>query len=31
VYDIKNGYIKDLKVSMHENTDMPEFYRLRRK
>ncbi|MCU0420465.1 MAG: carbonate dehydratase [Cyclobacteriaceae bacterium] len=31
VYDIKNGLIKDLKVTMNDNTEMPRFYRLRTK
>ncbi len=29
VYDIKNGLIKDLKVTMNDNSEMPQFYRLR--
>lgn len=28
VYDIGNGVIKDLKVSMHDNSEMPEVFRL---
>ena len=31
VYDIKNGLIKDLKVTMNDNSEMPQFYRLRTK
>jgi carbonic anhydrase len=27
VYDIRNGIIKDLKVSMHEDSEMPDVYR----
>jgi carbonic anhydrase len=27
VYDIRNGLIKDLKVSMHNNSEMPDVYR----
>jgi carbonic anhydrase len=27
VYDVSNGLIKDLKVSMHDDTEMPDVYR----
>jgi carbonic anhydrase len=30
VYDIRNGLIKDLKVSMHDDTEMPDVYRFER-
>lgn len=30
VYDIGNGIIKDLKVSIHDNKDIPEVYRFER-
>jgi carbonic anhydrase len=30
VYDIRNGLIKDLKVSMHDDSEMPDVYRFER-
>jgi carbonic anhydrase len=30
VYDVRNGLIKDLKVSMHEDSEMPDVYRFER-
>jgi len=30
VYDIRNGLIKDLKVTMHEDSEMPDVYRFER-
>jgi carbonic anhydrase len=31
VYDIRNGLIKDLNVSMHDDSEMPDVYRFERK
>jgi carbonic anhydrase len=30
VYDVRNGLIKDLKVSMHDDSEMPDVYRFER-
>jgi carbonic anhydrase len=30
IYDVRNGLIKDLKVTMHEDSEMPDVYRFER-
>ena len=30
VYDVANGLIKDLKVSMHDDSEMPDVYKFER-